>query len=230
MANTNKSSIGGKTFIMFPGAFKPPHIGHFGLVECFSKNSNVNEIDIFISNKSRMLDNRYNNLYLKSKTELNKLLTLNNVPNVNSKAEAIKIIKDVLLSKQKSINVNTAYSVWEKYLESCGSECKKVKLHKCYSSSPIYCAYTFTLKNVKSNDSVILIKSMKDESNKRFSMFDKLKTRGINVSEVVLDQLHGANSTDMRQAILDNNKSKFNKFLPKILSRKDKLLIWKMVK
>ena len=54
-----------KTIAIFPGSFKPPHIGHFQVVKKLLENKNIIHIYIVISSKYRTIDNSINKIQKK---------------------------------------------------------------------------------------------------------------------------------------------------------------------
>ena len=47
---------------IFPGSFKPPHIGHLSVVKKILDNPKIEHIYIVISSKYRTIDNNLNSL------------------------------------------------------------------------------------------------------------------------------------------------------------------------
>ena len=42
-------------YLIFPGSFKPPHVGHFKIIEKYSKDKTIDKIFIFISKVPRLI-------------------------------------------------------------------------------------------------------------------------------------------------------------------------------
>ena len=84
-----------------------------------------------------------------------------------------------------------------------------------------------SIKSLKKNDEIILVKSDKNSSNKRFSVFSKLKN--IKILEVSIPKFKKFNSSEMRKMIYEKNKKEFIKFLPEKLNNKIKNKIWKLL-
>ena len=204
-----------KKILLFPGSFKPPHYGHFLVVEKLLKD--FDEIYIIISNKPRPLDKKYKNFKNKSIKEMNKILKTN----FESKEDAIK--KYEKLIKDKKIGVITGEMsklIWEIYITYLNTT--KIKLILSKAPSPVMVAMAIYQKN-KKKDNITMIKSDKNINNKRFKNCNK------DCHKLIIGSFHDLNSTNAREEIYLNKKSKFYKFLPPVLNNSDKNKIWNIV-
>ena len=119
--------------------------------------------------------------------------------------------------------------IWKEYIETLPEKDKKrVRLIVSKLTSPIQTAYGTVKKIAKKGDIFYLVKSMKDASNSRFSSLIKIKD--VTIKELILPGYEKLNATDMRKALKDNDKKKFNKFLPNKMLDSKKNNLWKKLK
>ena len=191
-----------KTAII-PGSFKPPHYGHYMLVKKLLDDKSIDKIYIIISSKPRYI------------------------------SADDKKTKDKTKDKTKEITAEESEKIWKIYYgKEFNKPTGKRRLYMMVSpmSSPIQMAYAITAgiaKKAGKKDEVILVKSSKDDGNKRFEMFKNL---GVKTKIWSLPQFETLSSTNMRRTIYEGNKKNFMKFLPPKLSSIEKNKIWKIWK
>lgn len=132
--------------------------------------------------------------------------------------------------KSGEITAEMSKSIWEIYLKYLITKIdKKIYIMISPLSSPIQMAYAIVSKSLKKGDELILVKSSKDEKNVRFNQFEKDFKKYISINIWNIPQFNSLSATNMRKAVYDGNKKEFMKFLPEVLSSKDKNNIWKIV-
>ena len=224
---------------IIPGSYKPPHKGHLSLIKKLIKKNNNSKIIIIISKKSRPLDSRF--LYMKdeSKETLQNAL-IEYLPNEKdsiikmSKTEIIKKI-NILIDKNilKSINYNQSLKIWKIYLKYLKKKYSNIKLPEIIFKIPqtnniIIETIKTVLEEFKNKPKkIILMKSQKNEHNTRFKSLENRFNKYINTQ--LFPNIKDIDATGMRNSILNNDKKKFLKYLPKDLDQKDKNKIWKII-
>ena len=203
--------------LLFPGSFKPPHYGHFLVVEKLIKD--YDEVFIIISAKPRALDKRFRKIEYKSLSEINSLLNMRAKTKEIALKKYNKMIKD---GKIPSIKSEVSKEIWEIYKKYLPNGEKKLKIIATTAKSPLLVAFAIYEKK-KDKNNITMIKSDKDISNKRFKNCDK------NCKELIMKGFHDLNSSNAREEIRLDNKKKFYKFLPPKLSNNDKNKIWKLL-
>lgn len=169
-----------KVIAIIPGGFKPPHIGHYTLVQELLKDKNIEKIFIIISKKSR-----------------------------------------------DDINAEQSEKIWNIYKDTLKDKDKnRVFIFISKNDSPLITAMGIAKQYINKKYKVILIKSKKDESNKRFVVFKKMK--GIIIK--VLPAFKTVSSTNMREVIKEGDEEKFIKFIPKEIKENNREKIWRIVK
>lgn len=126
----------------------------------------------------------------------------------------------IISSKERDgINQNTSYKIWNIYLKEYLKKNPKYKnkiiIVKSKDISPLITAYKFSL-GLKKDSKLILVKSYKDKSNKRFDMFKNLKK--IKIVNKLIKKYKNINSRDMRKYIETKNKKKVKEYMPDNLS------------
>ena len=225
---------------IIPGSYKPPHKGHLSLVERLIKKQKNKKIIIIITNKSRSLDERFLYMEKKPKNELQTAL-IEYFPNERNKIllltkeKIIKKLKYLIDNKiLKSINSFQSYTVWNIYKKYLIKKYKNtlIKLPKLVfkiaeNNSMIketFIAMTEAFKEKPKK--IILMKSAKNANNKRFNIFEKNFKKY--VKTLLFPNIKDIDATGMRMAILNQDKTKFFKYLPEDLSNKYKNKIWKV--
>ena len=86
---------------IFPGSFKPPHIGHLSVVKKLLDNPKIEHIYIVISSKYRTIDNNLNNLNKKKIKELKENCSkyIKNIEKKN-KQDIIDELKELIEKKR----------------------------------------------------------------------------------------------------------------------------------
>jgi len=225
---------------IIPGSYKPPHKGHLSLVEKLIKKQKNNKIIIIITNKSRALDERFLYMEGKPKNELQTAL-IQYFPNEKdeilllTKEKLIKKIKDLIDNKiLQSINSFQSYNVWNIYKRYLIEKYNKtlIKLPELVfriaeSNSMIKETFKVVSEVFKEKPKkIILMKSAKNADNKRFDIFEKSFKKYIKT--ILFPNIKDIDATGMRMSILNQDKDKFLKYLPKDLLEKDKNKIWKI--
>lgn len=133
--------------------------------------------------------------------------------------------------KTKEITAKESEEIWKIYYgKELNKPTGKRRLYMMISpmSSPIQMAYAIAAgiaKKAGKKDELILVKSSKDDENKRFEMFKNL---GMKTEIWSLPQFETLSSTNMRRTIYEGDKKNFMMFLPPKLSSVEKSKIWKM--
>ena len=204
--------------VLFPGSFKPPHQGHLKVVESIIKKYNPDLFYIIISKKPRIIEKPFNKkLNEFSSEELEILAKKYNI--ASDKKSIEKAVEDGIIP---SISPRVSFEFWNKYLEKFPEKIRdKIKLNVAFLPSPILTAFTIAKsKKMDKNDEIFLVKSEKDQNNKRFSMFDDL---GVKTKEIIIPTFKDFNSWQIRKAIY--NKKPIGKFLPELDSKNKKELL-----
>ncbi len=124
------------------------------------------------------------------------------------------------------ITAEQSMKIWKIYLSN--TDMKKIVIH-ITKDSPIMATYK-TISELKGDDwKIYLIKSKKDSFNKRFGIFDRLKSK-YNINEWILPTFKTISSTNMRKTIKDDDYKNFKKFVPLHLSEKKIKDVWNIVK
>ena len=132
------------------------------------------------------------------------------------------------------ITSDISKDIWKEYIKLLPIKDRpRVKLILSKLSSPIQTAYGFVNKISKKGDIFYLVKSAKNSKNTRFDALLNIEKKGtkkgIELYEFILPGYENLNSTDMRDAIHNNDIKKFNKYIPKMtIYNKNK--IWNKLK
>lgn len=211
-------------YLIFPGSFKPPHIGHFKVIEKYSRDKSIDKIYIFISKIPRLIIPPFD----KKLQQFNKK-ELSIIYKEFFKGKIVlkdRIYEEVNSGRVPGINLEDSYFIWNEFIKLLKNS-SKIKVFKSRLPSPIMFSFVVINKIIKKNDELILVKSDKNSSNKRFSMFYQLKN--IKLTEVSIPKFKKFNSSEMRKVIYEKNKREFLKFLPERLDNKVKNKIWKLL-
>ena len=209
-------------YLIFPGSFKPPHIGHFKIIEKYSKDKTIDKIFIFISKIPRLIIPPFD----KKLQQFNKKeLSIIYKKYFNNKV----VLKDKIYEEVNSglvpgITLENSYYIWNEYIKLLKNS-SKIKIFKSRLPSPIMFSFVVINKIIKKDDELLLVKSDKNSSNKRFSIFNTLK---INIQEISIPKFKKFNSSEMRKAIYQRKKKEFIKYLPNNLENNIKNKIWKL--
>ena len=194
--------------VLFPGSFKPPHLGHLKIVETIMKKYKPDSLYIIISNKPRIIEEPFNKKLSEfSPIELEKLAKKYKInPDKKSIDQAIK---DNIIP---SISPNLSLTFWKKFIENIPNN-DKIKISISFLPSPILTAFTIAKnKKLTHNDELLLVKSEKDQHNKRFSMFDAIDAKK---EEIIIPTFKDFNSWQIRKAIYNKDWKKVKEFIPK---------------
>jgi len=234
-----------KDITIIPGSYKPPHKGHLSLIEKLIKKNNNIKIIIIISKKPRSLDKNFLYMEKKSKLELQnaliKYFPLENeqILSLTKKDIILKINKLIQNNLLQSVNEDQSYKVWNiysKYLQKKYSEKKYIKINfpniifrKCENNNIISETNKVILELFRKDNAknIILMKSAKDESNSRFKVLEERYSKYIKTQ--LFPNIKDIDATGMRTSILNNDKTKFIKYLPKDLEEKEINKIWKIL-
>lgn len=200
-----------KQLVLFPGGFKPPHIGHMKLIKDIIKLYPNAYIDIIIGKTPRLLvppfDKKPYQLTKKEKEDI-----IKNYSKCNDNSMDKECIPQITAEQSKEI--------WEEFnLKG------NVKIMISPMNSPIFFAYTLG-KSLKKGDELILIKSEKNHQDARFELFDKLKKNGVKIKYLELPVFKELSSTNIRKCIFEGDKKCFLKYYPKSINQNK---IWKIV-
>ena len=230
---------------IIPGSYKPPHKGHLSLIEKLIKKNNNIKIIIIISKKPRSLDKNFLYMEKKSKLELQnaliKYFPLENeqILSLTKKDIILKINKLIQNNLLQSVNEDQSYKIWNiylKYLQKKYSEKKYFKINfpkiifrKCENNNIISETNKVILELFRKDNAknIILMKSDKDASNSRFKLLEERYSKYIKTQ--LFPNIKDIDATGMRTSILNNNKTKFIKYLPKDLEEKEINKIWKIL-
>ena len=236
---------------IIPGSYKPPHKGHLSIIEKLIKKNNNIKIIIIISKKPRSLDKNFLYMEKRSKIELQNALIKyfplekEEILSLTKKEIIVKINKLIKEGLLKSVDEYQSYKIWNiylKYLQKKYSEKKynniifpKIIFRKCENNNIISETNKVILelfRNAKKeekniNKKIILMKSAKDESNTRFKLLEERYSKYIKTK--LFPNIKDIDATGMRNCILNNDKKKFIKYLPKDLEEKEINNIWKIL-
>ncbi len=175
--------------IYFPGSFKPPHRGHFSIVQKLISSRSIEKIHIIISKKSRYCSTNNNSTKSLKEFTANQSLAL-------WKFYINHFISDEEDKQKISVKISFFPSpVYQTYSE--------IARHS--KSHP--------------EQKYMIVKSEKDEPNTRFELFNKLKKTGVNIEYKVMKTLDNLSSRDFRCLIEKRSKTayyfnKIKEFLP----------------
>jgi hypothetical protein len=120
--------------------------------------------------------------------------------------------------------------IWKEYIKTLPvKDQARVKLILSSLPSPTQTAYGFVNKLAKKGDIFYLIKSAKNADNTRFASLLNMKKKGIDMYEMVLPGYENLNASDMRNALYNDDKKEFSKYIPK-MSIINKNKIWNKLK
>jgi cytidyltransferase-like protein len=232
---------------IIPGSYKPPHKGHLSLIERLIKKNKNKKIIIIISKKSRSLDKNFLYMEEKPKIELQNALIKyfplekELILSLTKKDIITKINNYIKNRTLKSINDEQSYKIWNiyiKYLKKKYSENKYSKIffpevifRRCNDNNIIAETNRVVLelfRNKNKRGDIILMKSAKDEGNTRFKILEDRYSKYVKTE--LFPNIKDIDATGMRTSILNNDKNKFIKYLPKDLEKKDINKIWKLIK
>jgi nicotinic acid mononucleotide adenylyltransferase len=191
---------------VFPGSFKPPHKGHFQLIQDAIKKDKLQKVVIIISKYPRYLDDKIQNAKDYSKEELNKHFG----KLFATKSEALTYIQSIK-SKSPSINPITSKKIWELYLSKIKVS-YEVKIG--FFFSPMINSNVYLKKELKKDkqNKYFLYKSSKDEQNSRFDFIQQKYKKNIVIQIKKLK--YNISARDFRNDILLHKD--ISKYLPKL--------------
>ena len=125
------------------------------------------------------------------------------------------------LANKKEITKTISKKIWKIYLKDINNV--EVKYSK--EPSPIIAAYKYA-----KNNTLFLLKINKNSNNKRFNFFYNLKiSNNIVIKEYLFNDDVNISSTKMRKSISNYDYNKFLSFIPKNISKENKLKIWNLL-
>ena len=203
---------------IFPGSFKPPHIGHLRVIKELLKNKNIKKIFIIISKKARTIDNNLNKLFNKPITILRNLAEKYLKKKINEKKDIINQLKILIESKKiAKITQEDSYKIWNIYISLLPKyKQNKIEILKSTAKSPVQNGQVISIgkKYIKEGYKILFIKSKKDEGNSRFGFYE-LTIGKKNIKYFTLPHFKELNSTNMRDCIFNNDKECIKYFIPK---------------
>ena len=188
---------------LYPGAFKPPHRGHFEVVK-------------------KLLDGSHNGkLYTKDTSDKAATSALQGE---SDKVEPInKVVIFIGAKERNGISTDISVAIWEVYKKYLGD----VELYY-EASNPMQNASAYAKK--RPDEKFYAITGIRSEEDmvdlKRISSFKNRE----NVEGLIISAPGGTRATDFRQAILSGNLDNVRDFFPKELKREEILGIIRMLK
>ena len=185
---------------LYPGAFKPPHRGHFNVVKS-------------------LLDGSYNGTLYNKDDYKEKASSLTNGQSA-SKPKIDKVIILIGGGERNGIDKSEAEAIWRVYLKHLGN----VELVDG-QKNPMFAAKDYARENP--NEEFVAVTGIRGEEDfvdlKRITTFNNVS----NVQGLALKAApnSGFRATDFRQSILSGNLDQITEFFPKELSREEILNI-----
>lgn len=231
---------------IFPGSFKPPHKGHFNLLEKIIQNNEKYDFDkiyIFISFNPRPLDPLLYEPNSMTSDDLYRILKVydKSIEYKLTKKEYIDIFKRLIEDKKiPYVNAEQSLKIWEIYKkiieDKFGTKNKDKKIPEIiikisYAPSPILSTATLVSQLIKKSDikpnNIYLLKSLKNKNNQRFDYILKNNPKvKVNIIKSKEPQIH---SRIFRKAIMDQDKKVIEEYLPDELTTIDKNKIMKIL-
>jgi FAD synthase len=191
---------------IFPGSFKPPHIGHFDIVKKLLKRKGVGRVVIVISKKPRPLIN---------------------VRNVN-KDELVDIVKGAKEGMTKAeikelvpvFTQDQSYKMWMKYIKLLPTnDQKRIQVIKSQATSPVQNGEIIKLgkAEVKKGQKILFVKSAKDAGNSRYSFYEmtigKKNIKYLVIKPTKRKDGHNVSSTFIRNSMLRGDHKKIKNLI-----------------
>jgi nicotinic acid mononucleotide adenylyltransferase len=213
---------------ILPGSFKPPHKGHLSILEKLIKKNFFSKIIILISKKPRPLDKRFLEPEKQKKQFLINALKDYSIHLENKnlkKKDIILLIKNLIEeNKIKTITAEKSLKIWKLYLKYIKQKYKDFKLPKIEfriaATNNILLEIDKTIRESfkEKQSKIILIKSFKNKLNTRFQFLEKKFGKYIKVN--ILPDIKNIHATNIRNALLKNNKKTILSYFPKELNDK----------
>lgn len=138
---------------------------------------------------------------------------------IKSLPKNTNIIYIIISQKPRSIpnygeiTAKTSYDIWKLYISTLPINLQnKIKIIIANQPSPILFGYVLVKNKIKPTDTLLLLKSQKDEKNKRFSMFDNLDCKK---NIIVIPTFKKFNSTSIRELISLKKWKQIEEYIPK---------------
>ncbi len=191
---------------IFPGSFKPPHKGHFQLIQDAIKKDKLQKVVVIISKYPRYLDDKIQNAKDYSKEELNKHFG----KSFSTKSELLTYIQSIKL-KSPSIDPIISKKIWEYYLSKIKVS-YEIKIG--FFFSPMINSNVYLKKELKKKEEnkYFLYKSSKDEQNSRFDFIQQKYKKNIVIQ--IKKCKYNISARDFRNDILLHKD--ISKYLPKL--------------
>ena len=202
---------------VFPGSFKPPHAGHFSIVENLLKHKDITEVIVLISQKPKPINNKLINMtsVIEARKEARKYIR--GIDKMNLPEISKKIKELTLEGKIPSITQDESYEIWKLYLSLLSkTKQKKVKLMKSRAKSPVQNGFVIKLgkDEAKKGNKIVLVKSAKNGANHRFDFYDMTIGKK-NIVTLEIPELGDLSSTNMRNLIEKHKYDQLKDFVPK---------------
>jgi hypothetical protein len=191
---------------IFPGSFKPPHKGHFQLIQDAIKKDKLQKVVIIISKYPRYLDDKIQNAKDYSKEELNKHFG----KSFSTKSELLTYIQSIKL-KSPSIDPIISKKIWEYYLSKIKVS-YEIKIGFFFSPMINSNVYLKKELNKDKQNKYFLYKSSKDEQNSRFDFIQQKYKKNIVIQ--IKKCKYNISARDFRNDILLHKD--ISKYLPKL--------------
>jgi len=202
---------------VFPGSFKPPHAGHFSIVENLLKHKDITEVIVLISQKPKPINNKLINMTSVTEARKEARKYIRGVDKM-SLPEISKKIKELRVEgKIPCITQNESYEIWKLYLSLLSKiKQKKVKLMKSRAKSPVQNGFVIKLgkDEAKKGNKIVLVKSAKNGANHRFDFYNMTIGKK-NIVTLEIPELGDLSSTNMRDLIKNHKYNELKDFIPK---------------
>jgi hypothetical protein len=162
----------------------------------------------------------------------NALLKYYNFNTSLTKKDLIKkineLIKNNILLSINAIQSLKIWNIYKEYLKDKYKDLPIIQFRISINNNLMLETDRVILEAFKERPSkVIIMKSAKNEHNKRFDFLRKKYTKYIET--LLFPNIKDIDATGMRSAILEKDEKKFNKYLPKNMNDKIKNKIWRIV-
>jgi hypothetical protein len=222
---------------IFPGSFKPPHIGHFYMLEnLILQKKPYQKILILISSKPRPLSPDLYKIDTLPITDIKNLLYSYDssiyTKSFTTKKQYIEEYKKLILkNKIPVITAQQSLQIWKiyksilekKYHSIIQKEKIEIFIEISMAPSPLLSCYQFVTSYLKKKipqKNITLVKSKKNQKNTRFDYLLK-KYPDLHV-KVVSSKHPFIHSMLFRKAILDKNKKEIQKYIPDEIPKNEK--------
>lgn len=229
---------------IFPGSFKPPHIGHYYMLEnLILQKKPYQKILILISSKPRPLSPDLYKIEDLPISNIKQLLYTYD-PSIFSKTLKTKkewideYKKCILKNKIPVITAQQSLQIWKIYQsileKKYHSLIKKNNIHIhieiSMAPSPLLSCYQFVTSYIKKNipqKDITLVKSKKNKTNHRFDyLFKKYPDLQLKIVSSKHPFIH---SMLFRKAILNHDMKEIKKYIPSDIPKKEQNKIMRIL-